>query len=304
MTLSVSLLSDERGHCQIIISLLELFDKLVSPIFNFGSEVWGFYKSSAIETVHLLFCKKILGVKQSTQNDFVYGELGRMNYQFRRYIIIIKYWLKVISNEENKYIKQIYNPMLNDLNLQQNWASSVKNLLSRVGFLHVREAQGVGNENAFFNIFKQKINDIFTQDWHSRLENSTRAICYLTYAKFQISKVFRLFEHCEIQKCLSWLWLSSHRLQVEVVRWAKPNKIPYENRKFQIYNVLEDEFHFLLECPLYDNLRKAYINKYYWRRSSMLKFVQLLSNEHGKTLKHLSVYIDKVFQLHKDTLLL
>ena len=31
---------------------LELFDKLVSPILNFGSEVWGFYKSSAIESVH------------------------------------------------------------------------------------------------------------------------------------------------------------------------------------------------------------------------------------------------------------
>ena len=60
-----------------------------------------------------------------------------MNNQSRRYIIIIKYWLKVISSEENKYIKQIYNSILNDLNLQplkQNWASSVKNLLSRMGF--------------------------------------------------------------------------------------------------------------------------------------------------------------------------
>ena len=74
--------------------ILELFDKLVSPILNFGSEVWGFYKSSSIETVHLQFCKKILGVKQSTQNDFVYGELGRIDFQARRYITIIKYWFK------------------------------------------------------------------------------------------------------------------------------------------------------------------------------------------------------------------
>ena len=37
---------------------LELFDKLASPILNFGSEVWGLYKSSAIETVDLQFCKK------------------------------------------------------------------------------------------------------------------------------------------------------------------------------------------------------------------------------------------------------
>ena len=45
--------------------VLDLFDKLVSPILNYGSEVWGFYKSKSIETVHLQFCKKLLGVKQT-----------------------------------------------------------------------------------------------------------------------------------------------------------------------------------------------------------------------------------------------
>ena len=43
--------------------VLELFDKLVSPILNFGSEVWGFHKSPSIETIRLQFCKKLLGVK-------------------------------------------------------------------------------------------------------------------------------------------------------------------------------------------------------------------------------------------------
>ena len=53
--------------------------------------------------MHLQFCKKVLGVKRSTQNDFVYGELGRINYQSRRFIAKIKYWLKVISSDETKY---------------------------------------------------------------------------------------------------------------------------------------------------------------------------------------------------------
>ena len=57
----------------ILISLLELFDKVVSPVLNFGSDVWGFYKTSLVETVHFQFCKTHLGVKQSTQNDFIYG---------------------------------------------------------------------------------------------------------------------------------------------------------------------------------------------------------------------------------------
>ena len=43
--------------------VLDLFDKLISPILNYGSEVWGFHKASAIETVHMQFCKKTTGRK-------------------------------------------------------------------------------------------------------------------------------------------------------------------------------------------------------------------------------------------------
>ena len=53
--------------------ILDLFDKLIAPILNYGSEVWGFNNSKAVETVHLSFCKRMIGVKQTTQNDFFYG---------------------------------------------------------------------------------------------------------------------------------------------------------------------------------------------------------------------------------------
>ena len=33
--------------------ILDLFDKLISPILNYGSEVWGFHKAKSIETVHM-----------------------------------------------------------------------------------------------------------------------------------------------------------------------------------------------------------------------------------------------------------
>ena len=54
---------------------LELFDKLVSPILNYASEIWAFIPAIQIERVHLHFCKSLLGVKRSCQNDFIHGEL-------------------------------------------------------------------------------------------------------------------------------------------------------------------------------------------------------------------------------------
>jgi REP element-mobilizing transposase RayT len=46
-------------------------------------------------------------------------------------------------------------------------------------------------------------------------------------------------------------------------------------------NVLEDEFHFVLQCTKYNDLRKKYIKKYYWSTPSTFKLVQLLSVETG-----------------------
>jgi hypothetical protein len=55
----------------------KIFDALVAPILLYGSEVLGFEKNDNIEKVHLQFLKKNLGVRITTPNFLVYGELGR-----------------------------------------------------------------------------------------------------------------------------------------------------------------------------------------------------------------------------------
>ena len=69
---------------------LDLFSSMVSPILNYGSEVWGMRKADPIETFHLSFLKSILGVKTSTPNCFIYGELGAYPLILERKIRVIK----------------------------------------------------------------------------------------------------------------------------------------------------------------------------------------------------------------------
>ena len=76
-----------------------------------------FVQATHIERVNLKLCKRLLGVKKATQNNFVYGELGRINFQTRRFVIILKYWLKILNTEENKFIKCIYQTMLTDIDI-------------------------------------------------------------------------------------------------------------------------------------------------------------------------------------------
>jgi len=48
--------------------------------------------------------------------------------------------------------------------------------------------------------------------------------------------------------------VSVHRLAVGAGRCHKPNKIPYNERKCQLCNTLDDDSKPLLECPLYYDL--------------------------------------------------
>ena len=185
---------------------MELFDKLITPIMNYGSEVWGFIQGTSLERVHLQFCKQLLGVKKSTQNDFVYGELGRTTLITKRYLIIVKYWFKILMSPDNKYINLVYRMMLNDLELRQNIvnrASLVKHLLLSLGFYEVWLAQGVGNYDAFITIFKQRLTDTFIQNWHSRLHSSNRAVFYRSIAVFQLQPYLEKINISKFQKVLA-----------------------------------------------------------------------------------------------------
>ena len=48
---------------------LDVFDKLILPILNYGPEVWGLNDSTKLEGIHIHLCKHILGVKGQTQNN-------------------------------------------------------------------------------------------------------------------------------------------------------------------------------------------------------------------------------------------
>ena len=50
--------------------VLDISDKLITPILNYGSEVWGSHEAPAAESVHLQFCKKLLGVKTKCTERF------------------------------------------------------------------------------------------------------------------------------------------------------------------------------------------------------------------------------------------
>ena len=98
--------------------------------------------------------------------------------------------------------------------------------------------------------------------------------------------------------------LSSQKYLVERGQWVKPN-VPYNERRCTLCNNpdVQEEFHNTLCCTKFDSLRVKHIKPYYYRRPSMLKFVELMSTENRRDIHRLMVFLKLTFKLYVDTLL-
>ena len=86
---------------------------------------------------------------------------------------------------------------------------------------------------------------------------------------------------------------SKHKLAVEAFRWHKPMAIPYVERTCLLCELqeLEDEYHFVIVCPLYEELRRRFVPRYYTKHPSMFKFIELMNEPRQSVQRKLAMFI-------------
>ena len=89
----------------------------------------------------------------------------------------------------------------------------------------------------------------------------------------------------------------NHRLKSETGRWVKP-PVPIANRICDVCNEYDDEYHLVLTCKKYIDLRKKYIKSYYYNRPSMYKFVSLVNCENFTIILNLCIFLFKSSKLN------
>ena len=238
----------------------KLFDSMIKPILSYAAEIWGYEKSYIIEQVHNQYCRKFLKLPSNTANVFVRGECGRWPLYVDYLCKCVKYWSKLTRMNTYRYPYQCYRMLRNlDEVGRITWATHVRKLLYMHGFGYVWFYENVGDEVLFFKQLKQRLIDCSVQDWSSKLNDSEKAQHYryimptfglANYLKFDIPLKFRI--------SLSKLRCSVHDLMVET---GRHNEMNYETRICKLCSLskVEDEFHFIMECPFYCNLRRKYL---------------------------------------------
>ena len=81
--------------------------------------------------------------------------------------------------------------------------------------------------------------------------------------------------------------LSSQQLYIEVGRYSRIQKTERKCRMCTS-NDIEGEFHFILVCQRYSDIRTKYINGYYYNRPSVYKLIWLIQTHNIKALNNLA----------------
>ena len=275
---------------------ISLFNSCVSSVLSYGCEVWGLAEAKKIETIHLSFLKHLLKVKKSTPTCFVYKECNVYPLYYDRIFRIIKYWLKILLLEDNNPLKILYYTTIelfkNDSFVKSNcWAINIRNLLFKNGFGHIWVNQMLGVNKNFLNVFKRRIKDSFWQSINAEIESLSHNRLYRHLNDKSNNYLFSLPNN-HIRTAITRLRLSSHSLNVERGRWKK---IEYADRKCNVCEDIDDEYHFVVCCPRFHNLRIKYLPKSLYINPSMYKFTQYLNSQDLNKIKRLGIFLHLAF---------
>ena len=272
---------------------LDLFNKMIKPILLYGSEIWGTGNCDILERVQLKFLKYTFKLKKSTPSHMIYGELGIMPISSDIKTRFISFWCKLIENYENfklsSHLYKVVHAMHEHKYLKSAWIDNIKHLLCSLGFSGIWYTQSFISSNWLIKATKQKIKDIYIQDWNSTLSISSSSNNYRLFKDtFEASSYISTLSTYMCRRFLAFR-TRNHRFPVEIGRWRGQ---PLHERKCKFcLDDIGDEYHYLLTCRKFTEERKRYIKPYFFVHPNTIKYHEIMNTKNPQQLKNLCKFL-------------
>ena len=150
-------------------------------------------------------------------------------------------------------------------------------------------------------LFEQRLKDIYIQNWHNSIDNNQKLIFYKQYKTlYTPAKYLDILNVRKYRHYVSSFRSSCHSLEIE----RGPHiKTAGSIRLCRLCGEAgEDEFHFLLVCKAYDELRIEHLPKKYIIQPTHNKFNILMASENESVIMSLATYLYRAFKLRQDLL--
>ena len=281
---------------------IHLFDSLIKPILMYMNDFWGGLpaikeKCNPIEKLHYMVCKQILGVQKQTTNTGVLLELGRIPLQNFAIKAAIKNWERIKEGNVNEILK---NSHMDAISNKLSWITNIKFILQSHNIDTVRLNRSRAKHPFIHKIVHLKQCESFHNQAFESIQNQESKL--RTYSLFKTDVGCERYLHeitnMKIRQSLTKFRLSNNSLNIEKLRHTTP-KTPKEQRFCPFCpKEVEDEVHFLIQCPTYQfprfdmvqNIDKAHL----FSQTPKEQFIELMNHENAQIV---TKTVNKLFEL-------
>lgn len=231
----------------------KLYDSYVWSTISYGASIWGTKEFSCINAVQNRACRFFLGVGKYTPNNGVNGDMGWKPPIIKQWKCVLRLESRFKNMDNRRLNRHVYEWMCNKRG--KHWKFRLNKQLEQYGI----DQDDANVSRALESCMFQKHKD----DWRIKIneESGSRPN---QRNKLRTYKMFK--NDYGAESYVTSVISRSHRsalakfrcgvapLRIETGRYERLP--PGERSCFNCANLIEDELHVLIRCPLYQDLRE------------------------------------------------
>ena len=226
----------------------QLYDACVCPILVYAAGVWGFKDVKQVNSIQNRAIRCFLGVHAFAPSLAIQGDMGWEPMEIRQKGEVIRLWNRLVNMSESRLTKKVFNW---DKAHNGPWTKGVFSILREADLAYVFLNMLCCN----INLLKQKIFCNHKEKWSNDIWSKPKLRSYVQIKHcFGTEPYVKSFLTRNQRSLCAQLRAGILPLAIEVGRFSA---VPEENRICNVCDLkdVENEFHFMFYCTLYDDLR-------------------------------------------------
>lgn len=190
----------------------------------------------------------------------------------------------------------MYRILLDDVSnsrFQYDWFSFVKSILDSTGLSYIWLEQNTENSFWLSQTVKITLESQFKQEWQTSIDTSSKCINYRLFKTEHKFENYLLNLPPKLMKTFIKFRLCNNKLPIEVGRWRG---IDRNRRKCTLcnLNLIGDEFHYVIQCPFFENDRKLICPRITRRNQNCITFSNIFNETSSVKLIKLCTFLGKI----------
>ena len=175
------------------------------------------------------------------------------------------------------------------------WYNHISSLLHQSGLSYIWDTHSFPNHSRLKNTYSRILEDQQLQFWSSEVSSNSKCVVYRIYKETLKFETYLTALPKKWSLTLSRLRTGNHRLPVVAQRYEN---VPRDQRICTLCDKhdIGDEYHYILKCPSFNELRHELLPSYCWVRPNILKLQRLLNDKNVDSMKKLAIFILHVFE--------